>query len=122
MKENPCLTLQESIREIEETLNQQLFNIRMNLSLESNHSRHSNGGNINVLDNGKEQQQQTVLNVIYETNNNNNSNGDGNGNNNGDSDNNMVPPEEHVFTSQLDSFEMDEIALQVRSRHNSFAR
>ena len=51
-------------------------------------------------------------------NNNNNNNGDGNGDNNGDSDNNMVPPEEHVFTSQLDSFEMDEIALQVRSRQN----
>ncbi|XP_076670030.1 uncharacterized protein LOC143369679 isoform X2 [Andrena cerasifolii] len=101
----------ESIREIEETLNQQLFNIRMNLSLESNHSRHSNSENMNVLDNGKEQQQQTVLNVIYEANNNNN-NSNGDGNNNGDSENNMVPSEEHVFTSQLDSFEMDEIALQ----------
>ncbi|XP_043265068.1 zinc finger protein 236-like [Colletes gigas] len=88
----------ESIREIEETLNQQLFNMGMNLSLGSNHSKHLSGAN-NDLDNSKEQEQ-PVLNVIYENNNNNSSN-------------NMESSGDHVFASQLDSFEMDHITLQA---------
>ncbi|KOC62601.1 Zinc finger protein 845 [Habropoda laboriosa] len=48
----------ESIREIEETLNRQLFNIGMNLSLGSSHSRHSNNTNINDFCNIKEEQSQ----------------------------------------------------------------
>ncbi|XP_076244279.1 uncharacterized protein LOC143185274 isoform X2 [Calliopsis andreniformis] len=99
----------ESIREIEETLNQQFFNIGMNLSLSSNHSKHPNGVNTNELYNGKEQQ--SVLNVIYENNNNSNSNNNNN-NSNDSSNNNMVPSGEHIFTPQLDSFEMDHITLQ----------
>ncbi|XP_076757858.1 uncharacterized protein LOC143427530 [Xylocopa sonorina] len=92
----------ESIREIEETLNQQLFNIGMNLSLGSNHSRHSGSMNTNDMSHIKEQQQQQqpVLNVIYENNNSNNGN------------NNVDTTGGHVFSSQLDSFEMDHIALQ----------
>ncbi|XP_076167161.1 uncharacterized protein LOC143146603 isoform X2 [Ptiloglossa arizonensis] len=86
----------ESIREIEETLNQQLFNMGMNLSLTNNHSKHLTSASTD-LDNTKDQHQQPVLNVIYENNNNNNVESSG----------------EHVFASQLDSFEMDHIALQT---------
>ena len=101
---------QESIREIEETLNQQFFNIGMNFNLGgSNHSRHSNSANTSDFGHMKEQQQQQqqqqpVLNVIYENNNNSNSNGNSNVETSG----------EHVFPAQLDSFEMDHITLQVR--------
>lgn len=92
---------QESIREIEETLNQQLFNIGMNLNLGSNHSRHSNSVNTNDFDHIKEHSQ-PVLNVIYENNNSSNSNS------------NVESSEGHVFSSQIGSFEMDHVALQVR--------
>lgn len=88
----------ESIREIEETLNQQFFNIGMNLNLGSNQSRNSNNTNTNDFDHMKEQQ--PVMNVIYENNNSDNSNS------------NVETSREHVFSSQLDSFEMDHIALQ----------
>ncbi|XP_017793137.1 PREDICTED: zinc finger protein 236-like [Habropoda laboriosa] len=92
----------ESIREIEETLNRQLFNIGMNLSLGSSHSRHSNNTNINDFCNIKEEQsqQQPVLNIIYENNNNNHSN------------DNVGPSGGDIFAPQLDSFGMDHIALQ----------
>ncbi|XP_053982057.1 zinc finger protein 236-like isoform X1 [Hylaeus volcanicus] len=95
----------ESIREIEETLNQQLFNIGMNLSLGGNHSKHMSGASSGLEHSKEQHHQQPVLNVIYENNNNNN----GNNNNN----NNIEPAEDHVFASQLDSFEMDHIALQT---------
>lgn len=94
--------MQESIREIEETLNQQFFNIGMNLNLGSNQSRNSNNTNTNDFDHMKEQQ--PVMNVIYENNNSDNSNS------------NVETSREHVFSSQLDSFEMDHIALQVRQK------
>ncbi|OAD55101.1 hypothetical protein WN48_05576 [Eufriesea mexicana] len=89
----------ESIREIEETLNQQLFNIGMNLNLGSNHSRHSSSANTNDFDHIKEHSQ-PVLNVIYENNNSSNSNS------------NVESSEGHVFSSQIGSFEMDHVALQ----------
>lgn len=94
----------ESIREIEETLNQQFFNIGMNFNLGgSSHSRHSDGTNTNDFGHMKEQQQ-PVLNVIYENNDNNSGNSNGNGN--------VETSGEHVFPTQLDSFEMDHITLQ----------
>nr|XP_033206407.1 zinc finger protein 91-like isoform X1 [Bombus vancouverensis nearcticus] len=89
----------ESIREIEETLNQQFFNIGMNLNLGGNHSRHSSSTNTSDFSHMKEQQQ-PVLNVIYENNNNSNCNS------------NVESAGEHVFSTQLDSFEMDHITLQ----------
>ncbi|XP_012134539.1 uncharacterized protein LOC100876151 [Megachile rotundata] len=98
----------ESIREIEETLNQQFFNIGMNITL-GNNSRNSNDVSTNDFDSTK-QQRQTVLNVMYENNGNDTSN---NTNNNNDGGNNGVEPSaERVFSSQLDSFEIDHIALQ----------
>ena len=104
---------QESIREIEETLNQQFFNIGMNFNLGgSNHSRHSNSANTSDFGHMKvqQQQQQPVLNVIYENNNNDNDN------NNSNSNGSVETSGEHVFQTQLDSFEMDHITLQVRQR------
>lgn len=76
----------------------------MNLSLTNNHSKHLTSASTD-LDNTKDQHQQPVLNVIYENNNNNNVESSG----------------EHVFASQLDSFEMDHIALQVRSIYDKFS-
>lgn len=70
----------------------------MNLNLGSNQSRNSNNTNTNDFDHMKEQQ--PVMNVIYENNNSDNSNS------------NVETSREHVFSSQLDSFEMDHIALQ----------
>ncbi|XP_029032628.2 zinc finger protein 236-like isoform X2 [Osmia bicornis bicornis] len=105
----------ESIREIEETLNQQFFNIGMNINLENSHSRHSNNANPNDFEGAKgiEEEQQTVLNVMYEnTDNDNTSNNNNNDKKDEGNDSNVEPSEEHVFSSQLDSFEMDHIALQ----------
>lgn len=78
----------------------------MNLNLGSNQTRHSNNTNTNDFDHMKEQQ--PVMNVIYENNNNDNSNS------------NVETSREHVFSSQLDSFEMDHIALQVRQKNIAF--
>lgn len=100
-------------------MNQQFFNIGMNINLENSHSRHSNNASTNDFEGAKvEEQQQTVLNVMYE----NTDNDDGSNNNNNDKkdgdENNVEASEEHVFSSQLDSFEMDHIALQVRSKYH----
>lgn len=83
-------------------MNQQFFNIGMNLNLGGNHSRHSSSTNTSDFSHMKEQQQ-PVLNVIYENNNNSNCNS-----------NVESADGEHVFSTQLDSFEMDHITLQVR--------
>ncbi|XP_076290481.1 uncharacterized protein LOC143213960 isoform X2 [Lasioglossum baleicum] len=87
-----------SMQEIEETLNQQLFNIGMNLGLGSDHSKHS--CDTSELQNAKLQHHQPALNVIYTSNNNSNNS------------NNAEHSEEQVFASQLDSFEIDHITLQ----------
>lgn len=108
--------LQESIREIEETLSQQLFNIGMNLGLGSN-PKHPSCVNASDLDNAKVQSEQPILNVIYENNNSNIHNNNNSSSN--DNSNSIVSSEEHVFTPQLDSFEMDHITLQVRSKYHS---
>lgn len=84
----------ESIREIEETLNQQLFNIGINLGLTNNLSKQIDETNTNSLDNSREQ---PVLNIIYE----HNKNLDSSGNT--------------IFTSQFDSFDMSQITLQTDS-------
>ncbi|XP_017879983.1 zinc finger protein 236-like isoform X2 [Ceratina calcarata] len=84
----------ESIRDIEETLNQQLFNIGMNLNLGNHNSKLVNASD--VICQTKEQQEPAVLNVIYEN----------------DSTNRNGEPSGHVFSSQLDSFDMDHIGLQ----------
>lgn len=99
-------SLQESIRDIEETLNQQFLNIGLNLSLGTNQTKHSHSANAaTVFGNTKEQQRhQPILNVIYE--------------NNNSSNNNVESTADHVFSSQLDPFEMDHIALQVRRRYS----
>lgn len=78
----------------------------MNLNLGSNQSRHSNNTNTNDFDHMKEQQ--PVMNVIYENNNSDNSNS------------NVETSRENVFSSQLDSFEMDHITLQVRQKNIAF--
>ncbi|XP_033335108.2 uncharacterized protein LOC117225553 isoform X1 [Megalopta genalis] len=88
----------ESIQEIEETLNQQLFNIGMNLNLGNDHSKHSCDNS--ELQNMKLQHQQPALNVIYTSSNNSNNGA------------NTEQSGEQVFASQLDSFEMDHITLQ----------
>ncbi|XP_011137255.1 zinc finger protein 236 isoform X3 [Harpegnathos saltator] len=82
----------ESIREIEETLNQQLFNIGVNLGLTSNLSRPMDETNGNPLDSSREQ---PVLNIIYEHNKGLESSGNA------------------IFTSHFDSFDMSQIALQT---------
>ncbi|XP_070530317.1 zinc finger protein 236 isoform X2 [Cardiocondyla obscurior] len=83
----------ESIREIEETLNQQLFNINMNLGLgATNLSRQMDETNTNSLNNSREQ---PVLNIIYEHNKNLESSGN------------------TIFMSQFDSFDMNHITLQT---------
>ncbi|XP_076223167.1 uncharacterized protein LOC116428332 isoform X2 [Nomia melanderi] len=88
----------ESIQEIEDTLNQQLFNIGMNLNLGSDHSKQTCSAS--ELQNVKIQHQQPALNVIYTS------------NNNSSNSNNAEQCGEQVFASQLDSFEMDHITLQ----------
>lgn len=95
---------QESIQEIEDTLNQQLFNIGMNLNLGSDHSKQT--CSTSELQNVKIQHQQPALNIIYTSNNNSNNS------------NNTEQCGEQVFASQLDSFEMDHITLQVGLRYN----
>ncbi|XP_011330673.2 zinc finger protein 236 isoform X2 [Ooceraea biroi] len=81
----------ESIREIEETLNQQLFNIGVNLGLGNNLPRQMDETNVSSLDSSREQ---PVLN-IYE----HNKSLDSSGNT--------------IFTSQFDSFDMSQITLQT---------
>lgn len=73
-------------------MNQQLFNIGMNLGLASNLPRQMDETNTNSLDNSREQ---PVLNIIYEHNKNLDSSGNA------------------IFTSQFDSFDMSQITLQV---------
>ncbi|KAL2726673.1 LOW QUALITY PROTEIN: zinc finger protein 236-like isoform X1 [Vespula squamosa] len=80
----------ESIREIEETFNQQLFNIGMNLGLGSNLSRPIDDTNTNTL----EQREQPVLNIIY------------------DNNKNLESSANTMFTSQFDSFDISQITLQ----------
>ncbi|KAL2728129.1 LOW QUALITY PROTEIN: zinc finger protein 236-like isoform X1 [Vespula maculifrons] len=80
----------ESIREIEETFNQQLFNIGMNLGLGSNLSRPIDDANTNTL----EQREQPVLNIIY------------------DNNKNLESSANTMFTSQFDSFDISQITLQ----------
>ncbi|XP_018375553.1 PREDICTED: zinc finger protein 236-like isoform X4 [Trachymyrmex cornetzi] len=83
----------ESIREIEETLNQQLFNMGMNLELGTNNlPRQMDEANTNSLDNSREQ---PVLNIIYEHNKSLESSGN------------------TIFMSQFDSFDMNQITLQT---------
>lgn len=85
--------MQESIREIEETLNQQLFNIGMNLGLGANNlPRQMDEANTNSLDNSREQ---PVLNIIYEHN------------------KTLESAGNTIFMSQFDSFDMNQITLQV---------
>nr|XP_012214852.1 PREDICTED: zinc finger protein 236-like isoform X1 [Linepithema humile] len=88
----------ESIREIEETLNQQLFNIGMNLGLETNNlTRQMDDANTGSLDNPREQ---PVLNIIYEHNKNLDSSGNA------------------IFTPQFDNFDMSQITLQADNEIN----
>lgn len=82
----------ESIREIEETFNQQLFNIGMNLGLGGNLSRPIDDTNTNTLE--QREQQQPVLNIIY------------------DNNKNLEPSANTMFTSQFDSFDISQITLQ----------
>lgn len=85
--------MQESIREIEETLNQQLFNISMNLGLGANNlPRQMDEANTNSLNNSREQ---PVLNIIYEHN------------------KTLESASNTIFMSQFDSFDMNQITLQV---------
>ncbi|XP_011055241.1 PREDICTED: zinc finger protein 236-like isoform X2 [Acromyrmex echinatior] len=79
----------ESIREIEETLNQQLFNMGMNLELGTNNlPRQMDEANTNS-------REQPVLNIIYEHNKSLESSGN------------------TIFMSQFDSFDMNQITLQT---------
>ncbi|XP_012059016.1 PREDICTED: zinc finger protein 236-like [Atta cephalotes] len=79
----------ESIREIEETLNQQLFNMGMNLELGTNNlPRQIDEANTNS-------REQPVLNIIYEHNKSLESSGN------------------TIFMSQFDSFDMNQITLQT---------
>ncbi|XP_011870843.1 PREDICTED: zinc finger protein 236-like isoform X3 [Vollenhovia emeryi] len=83
----------ESIREIEETLNQQLFNIGMNLGLGANNlPRQLDETNTSSLSNSREQ---PVLNIIYEQSKTLESSGN------------------TIFMSQFDSFDMNQITLQT---------
>ncbi|XP_012282703.1 zinc finger protein 236 [Orussus abietinus] len=82
----------ESIREIEETLNQQLFDIGMNLGLGNNLSRQI--GEANPAD--VEIKEQPVLSIIYE-------NGKGL----------ETQAGTNIFPSQFDTFDMSHIALQT---------
>lgn len=76
-------------------MNQQLFNIGMNLGLANNLPKQMDETNTNSLDTSREQ---PVLNIIYE----HNKNLDSSGNT--------------IFTSQFDSFDMSQITLQVNAR------
>lgn len=92
---------QESIREIEETLNQQLFNIGMNLGLGGNLTRQINETATNSLET---RDQQPILNIIYEN------------------TKNIEPPiggsaiNAGIFSPQFDSFDMSQITLQVGTK------
>ncbi|XP_046466966.1 zinc finger protein 236 isoform X1 [Neodiprion pinetum] len=85
----------ESIREIEETLNQQLFNIGMNLGLGGNLTRQISETSPNSL----EQREQPILNIIYENSKNVETSTSGTINSG-------------IFAPQFDSFDMSHIALQ----------
>lgn len=80
--------LQESIREIEE-----LFNISVNLGLGANLPRQMDETNTSSLDNSREQ---PVLNIIYEH-------------------NKTLESGNTIFMSQFDSFDMNQISLQVNA-------
>ncbi|XP_020281961.1 zinc finger protein 236-like isoform X2 [Pseudomyrmex gracilis] len=85
----------ENIREIEETLNQQLFSIGMNLGVGANNlSRQIDEANISTLDGVKEQ---PVLNIIYD----HNKTLDASGN--------------AIFTPQFDTFDIGQITLQTNN-------
>lgn len=76
----------------------------MNLNLGSDHSKQT--CSTSELQNVKIQHQQPALNIIYTSNNNSNNS------------NNTEQCGEQVFASQLDSFEMDHITLQVGLIYN----
>ncbi|XP_044599471.1 zinc finger protein 236-like isoform X2 [Cotesia glomerata] len=83
----------ESIREIEETLNQQLFNIGMNLGLGTNLSRQ-----ISETDVPLESRSQPILNIMY------------------DSSKHLDSSESintNIFPSHFDTFDMSQITLQA---------
>ncbi|XP_066595918.1 zinc finger protein 236-like isoform X2 [Prorops nasuta] len=77
----------ESIREIEETLNQQLFNF----TLENNLSKQMDDPNTSPL----ETREQPVLNIIY------------------DNSKNLETSGSAIFPTQFDSFDMSQITLQA---------
>ncbi|XP_008554328.1 zinc finger protein 236 isoform X1 [Microplitis demolitor] len=83
----------ESIREIEETLNQQLFNIGMNLGLNTNLSRQ-----ISETDVPLETREQPVLNIIYDN------------SKTLDSSDNI---NQNIFPPHFDTFDMSQITLQA---------
>lgn len=74
-------------------MNQQLFNIGVNLGLANNLPKQINEANTSPLDNSREQ---PVLNIIYEHN------------------KGLEPSNNTIFTSHFDSFDMSQIALQVK--------
>ncbi|XP_015593924.1 zinc finger protein 236 isoform X3 [Cephus cinctus] len=86
----------ESIREIEETLNQQLFNIGMNLGLENNLTRQINEPSAVSLD----MREQPVLNIIYD-------------NNKGIESSSSSAISGNMFPTQFDTFDISHIALQA---------
>ncbi|XP_034940940.1 zinc finger protein 236-like isoform X2 [Chelonus insularis] len=88
----------ESIREIEETLNQQLFNIGVNLGLGNNLSRQISDSDVGAL----ESREQPVLNIIYD----NSKSLDTTG---------VNPMNTNIFNSQFDTFDMSHITLQTDS-------
>lgn len=86
----------ESIREIEETLNQQLFHIGMNLNLSNNLSRQINdSGTENLI----ESREQPVVNIIYENSKELNS-----------TETNSINT--NIFPANFDTFDMSQITLQ----------
>ncbi|XP_074102836.1 uncharacterized protein LOC141529939 isoform X2 [Cotesia typhae] len=83
----------ESIREIEETLNQQLFNIGMNLGLGTNLSRQ-----ISETDVPLESREQPVLNIMYD---------------NSKTLDSSESINTNIFPPHFDTFDMSQIALQA---------
>lgn len=88
---------QESIRDLEETLNQQLFSVGVNLTLSNNITQDLSDSNAEISDSGREH---PVLNIIYE----NTKSLETASNLNIDST---------VYTQPFDTFDMSQITLQV---------
>ncbi|KAK0082575.1 hypothetical protein PV325_010170 [Microctonus aethiopoides] len=83
---------QENIRELEETLNQQLFNLDVNLGLGNNLSRQINGDCIT------EERDRPVLNIIYD---------------NPKELNHEQTANTNIFTPNFDTFDISQITLQA---------